>query len=176
MTTVINLFGGPGTGKSTSAAYLFSQLKMRGHSAELVAEYAKTWAWQDRKIGDFDQFYLFGKQTHHESRLFGKVDWIVTDSPVLLCSVYARRYNTAEIADAMAEVVQAYYRRAEELEHKHVDVRLQRSKPFDSRGRYENEEQAREIDTAIAARTRTAIECGTDAASLDALLDKLLKQ
>jgi adenylylsulfate kinase-like enzyme len=38
---VINLFGGPGTGKSTLAAALFTDLKMKGINAELVTEFAK---------------------------------------------------------------------------------------------------------------------------------------
>ena len=38
---VVNLTGAPGAGKSTGAAYVFSQLKMRGINCELVTEYAK---------------------------------------------------------------------------------------------------------------------------------------
>lgn len=38
---VINLFGQPGAGKSTGAAYIFSQLKLRGINAELVTKFAK---------------------------------------------------------------------------------------------------------------------------------------
>ena len=38
---VINLFGAPGAGKSTGAAYIFSLLKMYGINAELITEYAK---------------------------------------------------------------------------------------------------------------------------------------
>ena len=41
MAVVINLFGGPGCGKSTGAAYVFSKLKMLGVNAELTSEYAK---------------------------------------------------------------------------------------------------------------------------------------
>jgi len=37
---VINLFGVPSAGKSTGAAYIFSQLKMAGVNAELVTEFA----------------------------------------------------------------------------------------------------------------------------------------
>ena len=38
---VVNLFGVPGAGKSTGAAYIFSQLKMAGVNAELITEFAK---------------------------------------------------------------------------------------------------------------------------------------
>lgn len=40
-TLVVNLFGGPGSGKSTGAAYVFARLKMLGYNAELVTEFAK---------------------------------------------------------------------------------------------------------------------------------------
>ena len=49
-TKVINLFGNPGSGKSTVAAYLFSELKSRGLEVELVTETAKDLVWdEDRK-------------------------------------------------------------------------------------------------------------------------------
>ena len=44
---VINLVGGPGCGKSTTAAGLFYELKRRDYSVELVTEYAKSRVWED---------------------------------------------------------------------------------------------------------------------------------
>ena len=38
---VINLLGSPGAGKSTTAARLFYELKMKGVKCELITEYAK---------------------------------------------------------------------------------------------------------------------------------------
>ena len=38
---VVNLFGGPGCGKSTTAAWLFNQLKERGINCEYVTEFPK---------------------------------------------------------------------------------------------------------------------------------------
>jgi pantothenate kinase len=43
-TTIINVYGGPGAGKSTSAAYLYYLLKVAGKNVELVREYVKDWA------------------------------------------------------------------------------------------------------------------------------------
>ena len=54
MTQIISLHSGPGTGKSTSAAQLFAELKQRHCSVELVREYVKKWAWEGRKISGFD--------------------------------------------------------------------------------------------------------------------------
>ena len=46
---IINLFGAPGAGKSTGAAYVFSQLKAAGVNAELVTEFAKDKVWEANK-------------------------------------------------------------------------------------------------------------------------------
>ena len=43
---VVNLFGVPGAGKSTGAAYIFSRLKMEGVNCELVTEFAKDKVWE----------------------------------------------------------------------------------------------------------------------------------
>lgn len=49
MTLYVNLYGGPGTGKSTGASYIFSKLKLAGVEAELVTEYAKDLVWEAQK-------------------------------------------------------------------------------------------------------------------------------
>lgn len=45
-TLIVNLFGVPGAGKSTGAAYIFSCIKMAGVNAELITEYAKDKVWE----------------------------------------------------------------------------------------------------------------------------------
>ena len=47
-TVVINLFGGPGAGKSTCAMEICSELKKHGLSAEYVQEYAKELVYENR--------------------------------------------------------------------------------------------------------------------------------
>lgn len=142
-TTVINMYGGPGCGKSTTAAQLFAALKLSGVNAELVTEYAKGWAWQQRKIGQLDQFYLFGKQLHRECQLYDKVDVIVTDSPIGIAAYYAHRYCPKAIAEAVKQC-HAAVRLQGAAEY--IDVVLERTKTYNPKGRFETEEQAREID------------------------------
>ena len=69
---IINLFGAPGAGKSTGAAYVFSQLKAAGVNAELVTEFAKDKVWEGTKAVFENQAYIFGKQYFRISRLEGK--------------------------------------------------------------------------------------------------------
>lgn len=146
MSKIINLYGGPGTGKSTTAAYLFYQFKRQNENVELVREYVKEWAWEKRQISAFDQFYFFGKQSRKESLLYGKADIIVTDSPVMLSYMYTEIYGKEKDAEALLAVVKRFYQKAEEEGHQHFHVFLERTKRYNSKGRYETEEQARAID------------------------------
>ena len=86
---IVNLYGAPGAGKSTGAAYVFSQLKMRGINAELVTEFAKDKVWEESKAVFQNQAYIFGKQYFRISRVQDKVDVVITDSPILLSPFYA---------------------------------------------------------------------------------------
>lgn len=178
MTTVINLYGGPGTGKSTSAAYLYCRLKLKNINSELVREYVKDWVWEERKIGQYDQVYFLGKQMRRESILYGKVDYMVTDSPVLLSLYYARLHSSPEMADGIHKIVGDYYKQAAEKGHKHVHVFLRRSKPYNPAGRYQNEDQAKDIDTSVKAMLTdlgiSYIESDTWESALDETLEKLL--
>jgi len=88
---VINIFPGPGAGKSTMAAGIYYKLKMRGVNAELVREYAKLKVWEGSTGVLKDQFYVSGKQNHDVRLLNGNVDIIITDSPIVLGTIYDER-------------------------------------------------------------------------------------
>lgn len=85
---VINLFGGPGIGKSTIAADLFALMKREGASVELVNEYAKEITWEGHLSYLEDEFYVLAHQNRRLVRLKGKVDYVITDSPILLGLAY----------------------------------------------------------------------------------------
>lgn len=150
-TTIINLYGGPGCGKSTSAAYLYYLLKAAGENTELVREYVKDWAYDRRAFSAYDEIYFLGKQVRHESMLFGKVDWIVTDAPVYMTAYYASLYCSPKLAHGVAEAAQAFYEQAREDGHQHLHIVLQRTKPYHADGRYQSEEQALEVDRGVEA-------------------------
>jgi thymidylate kinase len=142
----INFFGGPGSGKSTTAAWLFSELKREHYSVELVMEYVKSWATMNRPVNKFDQVYLFGKQCQYEYRwLSHGVKNIVTDSPTFLSSVYARKYMSKEMAHHLSELNKLY-----DEEFPCVNIFLKRNdKPYQTEGRYQNREEAEEMDALI---------------------------
>jgi nicotinamide riboside kinase len=148
-TTIINIYGGPSAGKSTSAAYLYYLLKVQGENTELVREYVKTWAWENRPFSAYDEIYFLGKQVRHESMLFGKVNWIVTDAPVYMTAYYASLYCSPQLAHGISQAAQAFYKQAEEDGHQHLHVMLRRTKPYQADGRYQTEEQALNIDRGV---------------------------
>lgn len=91
---VINAFGGPGSGKSTSCLDICQQLKKLNYKAEYVSEYAKDLVYdKNEKLLDGSpesQFEILKEQLKRVDRFYnsGEVDFIVTDSPVLLNEIY----------------------------------------------------------------------------------------
>lgn len=138
-TLIVNLYGGPGTGKSTGAAYIFSKLKLEGVDAEYINEFAKDKVWEQNTEAFKNQFYLTGKQSYRISRCFGKVDVIVTDSPIRMGIVYA---DTPELKKAI-EAEANRYRISE------INIFLKRVKAYNPNGRHQTEEEAKKLDQII---------------------------
>ena len=173
-TTIINLYGGPSVGKSTSAAYLYYLLKAQGKNVELVREYVKDWAWEGRKFSVYDEIYFLGKQVRHESMLFGKVDWIITDAPVYMTAYYASLYCSPKLAHGVAEAAQAFYKQAADDGHQHIHLMLKRTRPYNAEGRYQTEEEALQVDTGIKEMLQKlevpVMDTGTEPKDLDRAL------
>ncbi len=143
----INFFAGPGAGKSTTAAWLFSELKTRQVSVELVTEYVKAWAVQKRAVNEFDQVYLFGKQMQYEYRFLSSgTKNIITDSPTLLSGIYADYYyKDIDIGKEILALNKKY-----EEKYPSFNIFLERNdKPYVQEGRYQNYEEAKEIDSLV---------------------------
>lgn len=143
-TLIVNLYGGPGSGKSTGAAYLFSKLKMAGVDAEYVTEFAKDKVWEGSQEAFKCQFYITGKQAFRISRCFGKVDVIVTDSPLMLGSIYANMSGRQALAKACIEEAKRYADNS-------VDIVLKRVKPYNPNGRNQTEQESKGIDDVVMA-------------------------
>ena len=133
-TLVVNLFGVPGAGKSTGAAYIFSQIKMRGVNAELITEFAKDKVWEENKEVFKNQAYIFGKQSFKLSRCDGKVDVIITDSPLPLSIFYNKDPRLTENFNrTVMDVFNSY-------ENKNYLVL--RTKPYNTLGRHQTKEES----------------------------------
>lgn len=141
---VINLWNGPGAGKSTTAAGLFYYMKTAGKKVELVTEFAKELVYEEDASRIRNSLVLLGEQTLRLHRLDGKVDYAITDSPLPLNAVYARPpFDQPWFFTACNEAFRIY---------DNVNYLIQRVKPYQAYGRYQNEEQARELDKIVEAK------------------------
>jgi nicotinamide riboside kinase len=147
MTKVINLYGGPGTGKSTTAAAVFAELKFRGVNCEYVQEYAKDKAWEfgTNHLGVPKVFqaqeYIFGKQHFRLRRCAQDVDVIVTDCPLFLGLIYMPDdFPIPSLRTAIREAYNIY---------DNLNIFLVRNKPYNPKGRFQTEDEAKELDIDV---------------------------
>ena len=146
MTKIISFLGGPGTGKSVAAANAYAQLKARGFSCELTREFATDLVWNER-VGDLkDQNYIFAEQNYRQQKLMGKVDFIITDTSLLLSIIYRRLYRNSYLADTCFEKL------VFEVFNKYDNISFiikRTNSSFGSEGRIHNMEEALVIDKMI---------------------------
>ena len=148
-TIVINLLGGPGCGKSLTAAALFVALKLRGYSVEYVQEFAKTLVWSKQFSRLNNQHYVSTKQYELLRQMNGVVDFIVTDGPLYHGLMYnmLNPDNTSDKDKTQTWILKCA------SEFINVNVFLQRGKgsfKYETEGRIQTEEEAREIDVVLA--------------------------
>lgn len=137
---VVNLFGGPGAGKSTTASLIYGHLKSSGINCEYVQEFAKdlTWSESFKTLGH--QLYILGQQAHRQWRLRDQVDVIVTDAPLLLSLHYGQNMSTA-FKNVVRETFQDY--------RNHNWLIERGSFPYNPRGRSQTESEANAIQEDI---------------------------
>ena len=136
---VVNLFAGPGSGKSTTCAGVFAKLKLAGINCEMALEYAKDKVWEEsNKVLD-DQIYVFGKQLHRIFRLKDKVDVVITDSPILLSIIYDKTGNKY-FSDLVLNQFNNFDNR---------NYFIERTTVYNPKGRLQTEDEAKEIDKVL---------------------------
>ena len=141
-TIVINFIGCPGSGKSTAAAEEYVRLKKEGKSAYLVTEFATDCILAGKEKVLKNQRVLFQHQLRRVRLAIGKVEYIVTDSPLLLNIVYAR-YNGMNDKIFEREVKTAI--KGMTNEYRYLGPRY----IYTAINRVHTEEQAKQIDQVI---------------------------
>lgn len=138
-TLTINLFGGPGAAKSTTAAQLFAELKWSKIQCELVTEYVKGLVFEENFYKMKDQLYIFAKQHRKHLILNGKVQVVITDSPLPLGYYYDN--NRTEY---LKEIVLSCFNKFNNL-----NILLKRNDDYDATGRTQTLEEAKIIDAEL---------------------------
>lgn len=147
MTKIVNLFAGPGTGKSTTAAALFAELKYRGVNCEYIPEFAKDAAWEGNRDKLFaQQDMIFAEQHWRIARVIDEVDLLVTDCPLLMGLVYIPDdYHAPSLRNLVIETHDKY----STGKYQSLNVFLKRNKPYNPKGRLQTEEGAKALDAEI---------------------------
>lgn len=148
---IVCLYGGPGSGKSTTCAGLFYNMKLLGFDVEMNREYVKEWVWEGRSIQEGDQPYFFSKMARRE-RIYMKndVDYIVTDSPLVLTHYYGLKYDPMEREfNTSLMMLKNHHQICKNMGYKVEHYFITRSKTYNPNGRYQTEDEARQIDYEI---------------------------
>jgi len=135
---VINLFGGPSSGKSTAMAGLFYMMKKHGRRVEMAHEYVKL-AVYDGSIHNMSQYDILLAQ-HHTISTFhdsGLLEYVITDAPLLMSCIY----GSGSVVCKQAKRLNSNFN--------NLNFFINRSGPFQKEGRIHNEEESVDIDKRI---------------------------
>jgi len=141
---IINLYGGPGVGKSTTRARLFGRMKTAGLKVEEATEFAKDLTYDRAWSQLSNQAYVTAGQEIRLDRLKDQVDWCLSDSPLPLGILYTAagsRFDTDWYRAFIWGLFDTY---------DNFNVLLTRAKPYQAYGRSQDETQARDLDVQLA--------------------------
>jgi predicted ATPase len=150
-TLIVNLFAGPGAGKSTLAAGLFYKLKMdKQLQVEYIQEYAKDKTWQSEAFTLQCQPYITAKQLYRQHRLLGKVDVVITDAPLLHGLIYPGHYTGPDFEKWLVTTFHSFWNQNILL------VRDEDPANYEGYGRSQTFDEARAIDERTKEILETA--------------------
>lgn len=142
---VINIFGGPGVGKTTQAYLLCGIMKSKSFNVDFIPEYAKKLVYRNSMdILQKDQLYIFGKQIHeYRIRDNSNVEYAICDSPLPLSIAY-NRITKSENFPHFEDFVWHEFNKFD-----NINIYLRRETIYDPNGRYQSEEEAKSVDNVV---------------------------
>ena len=150
MSKIINLFAGPGVGKTSIASGLLYQLKKRHISCDAPYEFPKVLAWDENHSAIKDQLYVIANQHRGIVKSWGKVDYIILDSPILLSLVYKNYYDKDEYPSNLYKESFDKMVLDIHLQYDNVNILLKRGNGVhNAKERYQNLEQSIDLDNRI---------------------------
>ena len=124
---------------------------------ELTFEFPKIVAWEENFSAIKDQFYITANQHRNISRLYGKVDYIIVDSPIILGMVYKDRYDSepsypASFYDeSFDHFILKLFKKYDSL-----NILLKRDdSTYNENGRFQNLMESKQIDDDIRNKLTT---------------------
>ena len=138
---LVNIFGGPGCGKSTMAAGLKYRLGLQGINAEIAHEWVKEVIYAGDNPRTYPPSEILHQSTRRIERLTDKVDVIICDSPILMIAIYNKDVQAIAIEATHTHNLQQWW------EPKPVNILLTRHEgAFDQRGRVHSYEESLKVD------------------------------
>lgn len=138
---VINIFGGPGAGKTTLAMSVFTSLNMQQKKIEYVDEYAKELTWNESFKMMENQQMIFANQHQKFFRLRNKVEIVVTDAPLFNSIVYSGKGE--ENVHFHANVFHEFNK------YQNLNFFLKRETEYQTHGRSQKLEDALKVDDEV---------------------------
>jgi hypothetical protein len=150
-TKIINVIGGPGCDKSLFTAAIILYLNLHNKTVEQIPDFAKSLVWQKDYEALKNQYNIAQQQFRMLELLDGQVQYLVTESSLPQIMYYNEHYpdNICDIAKTKAQILTWY------KQHNNINVMVERSeRKYVHTGRFQDEEQAKEVDKGMRALLR----------------------
>lgn len=144
-TKVINIIGGPGCDKSLYSSAIVLKLHLRHKTVETIPDVAKALVWQKDLEALRNQYGIALHQFRMLEVLDGQVQFLVTEGALPQLLYYNEHYpdNVCDV-DKTRKQILAWYKQCDNI---NVLVQRDPDKKYVRSGRFQDETQAREMDT-----------------------------
>ena len=147
-TKVINIIGGPGCDKSMLSAAIVLYLHLHGKTVETIPDHAKALVWQHNLEVLKNQYFVAQRQFEMLNLLDGQVQYLITEGSLPQALFYNEAYepNICDVGKTRAQILEWY------RQHNNVNILVERGdKKYVHTGRFQDEEQARNVDHGLRA-------------------------
>lgn len=147
-TKVINIIGGPGSDKSLFSAAIVLYLHLHNKTAETIPDFAKSLVWQQNFEVLKNQYFIAQRQYEMLNLLDGQVQFLITECSLPQVLYYNENYpeNICDVAKTRMQILEWY------RQHDNINVLVERGeKKYVHTGRFQDEDQAREVDRGLRA-------------------------
>jgi hypothetical protein len=145
-TQVVNVIGGPGCDKSLITSAIIVFLKLREKTIEVIPDFAKSLVWQQNFEVLKNQYFIAQRQFEMLSLLDGQVQFLVTECSLPQVLFYNENYldNICDIEKTRKQILEWYN------QCNNINIFVERGdRKYIRTGRFQDEEQARNIDRGM---------------------------
>lgn len=145
-TQVINIIGGPGCDKSLITSAIILQLKLQNRTVEVIPDFAKSLVWQRNFEVLKNQYFIAQRQFEMLSLLDGQIQYLITECSLPQVLYYNENYldNICDIEKTRKQIL------AWHGQFNNVNILVERGeRKYVHTGRFQDEEQARNIDRGL---------------------------